>query len=171
MGSYVFSMLHVGWWICLNFTSWEFLLLCQCSKSRSDEQVANPIEGLHMHMAATCQSYDRPALLLFWTRIYKVNFKFCNTLSNNMGKLFPQTKNLKKKQLQIQTSALCWRPQNISTCPIYVLYMTKSCFSSTTNFTQYLGGSFNVVADWLLLQLITLNENKLKQTRTQDFQI
>lgn len=96
MGSYVFSMLHVGWWICLNFTSWEFLLLCQCSKSRSDEQVANPIEGLHMHMAATCQSYDRPALLLFWTRIYKVNFKFCNTLSNNMGKLFPQTKKLKK---------------------------------------------------------------------------
>lgn len=156
--------------LCLNFTSWEFLLLCQCSKPRSDEQVANPNEGPHMYMAATCQSYDRPALLLFWTRIYKVNFKFCNTLSNNMGKLFPQTKNL-KKPLQIQTSALCWRPQNISTCPIYVLYMTKSCFSRTTNFTQYLGGSFNAVADWLLLQLITLNENKLKQTRMQDFQI
>lgn len=125
-----------------------------------------------MHMVATCQSYDRPALLPFWTRIYKVNFKFCNTLSYNMGKLFPQTKNLKKKTpLQIETSALCQRPQNISTCPIYVLYMTKSCFSSTTNFTQYFGGSFNVVADCLLLQLITLNENKLKQTRTQTFQI
>lgn len=80
--------------LCLKFTSWEFLLLCQCSKPRPDEQVANPNEGPHMHMAATCQSHDRPALLPFWTRIYKVNFKLCNTLSY-VGKLFPQTKNLK----------------------------------------------------------------------------
>lgn len=98
MGSYVLASvccMLVGESVLISRAE-NFLLLCQCSKSRSDEQVANPIEGLHMHMAATCQSYDRPALLLFWTRIYKVNFKFCNTLSNNMEKLFPQTKNLKK---------------------------------------------------------------------------
>lgn len=162
------SMLHVGWWISVLISRAENF--CFYVSVVSPDLMSKWQIQLRDCTCIWQQPVSHMTGLLYWTRIYKVNFKFCNTLSNNMGKLFPQTKNL-KKPLQIQTSALCWRPQNISTCPIYILYMTKNCFSSTTNFTQYLGGSFNVVADWLLLQLITLNENKLKQTRTQDFQI
>lgn len=137
---------YVACWLvnlCLNVTSWEFLLLCQCSKPRSDEQVANPTAyGSNLSV-----------------RIYKVNFKFCNTLSNNMGKLFPQTKNLKN-------------PSKFKHLPCagdhrtFLHVQNMSC-----TWLRAVSAARRTVADWLLLQLITLNENRLKQTRTQDFQI
>lgn len=90
------NMLHVGWWISVLISRAENF--CFYVSVVSPDLMSKWQIQLRDCTCIWQQPVSHMTGLLYWTRIYKVNFKFCNTLSNNMGKLFPQTKNLKKKK-------------------------------------------------------------------------